>query len=172
MLAADFDGILSVDEAVERFDGFAYWLYTSYNHLTVCEKTGRIFEKFRMFFPFVNPCPIREFETRKRAFLRFLNTDDESCVASSRGFYMPSCPAERMPVSRSWFQDGVWLDWGTFEPEIIPEFRPVNRLPSLGSSFFCVHSFWKKLRAGFSPMRRRALCGAEGRIRHDRTWTA
>src|SRR3954447_986670 len=51
-------------------------------------------------------------------------------------------------------------------------FDPAHRYRNFGSSFFCVHSFWKKLRAEFSPMRRRALCGAEGRIRHDRTWTA
>lgn len=118
MLAADFDGVLSVEAAVERFDGFAYWLYTSYNHLTVCPETGRTLEKFRMFFPFAVACPIAEFEVRKQSFLAFLGTDDESCVASSRGFYMPTCPAERMPLARSWFQDGVWLDWTAFEAEI------------------------------------------------------
>jgi hypothetical protein len=121
MLAADFDGVLSVEDAVKRFNGFAYWLYTSYNHLTICPDTGRTLEKFRMFFPFEAACPIGEFKDRKRTFLAFLGTDDESCVASSRGFYMPSCPAERIPLARSWFQDGVWLDWEAFEPEVIPE---------------------------------------------------
>jgi hypothetical protein len=121
MLAADFDGVLSVEAAVERFDGFAYWIYTSYNHLTVCPDTGRTLEKFRMFFPFAVSCPIGEFEARKRSFLTFLGTDDESCVASSRGFYMPSCPAERLPLARSWFQDGVWLDWTAFAAEVQPE---------------------------------------------------
>src|SRR3954447_21111134 len=59
------------------------------------------------------------------------------------------------------------------EEQSVSDLEPdvVGKLFS-GSSFFCVHSFWKKLRAEFSPMRRRALCGAEGRIRHDRTWTA
>jgi PAS domain-containing protein len=39
-----------------------------------------------------------------------------------------------------------------------------------GSSFFCVHISETKIFV--HTMRRRALCGAEGRIRHDRTWTA
>jgi hypothetical protein len=41
---------------------------------------------------------------------------------------------------------------------------------NFGSSFFCVHISETKIFV--HTMRRRALCGAEGRIRHDRTWTA
>ena len=37
--------------------------------------------------------------------------------------------------------------------------------------FLCAQLL-EEVGAGFSPMRRRVLCGAEGRIRHDRTWTA
>lgn len=131
-LAADFDGSTTLEAAVERFDGFAYILYTSHSH----QAAGT--DRFRVFFPFSIDCPAAEFEVRKRSFLTFLGSDDESSVSMSRGFFMPTCPAERADLAVAFSVEGLYLDWSAFaahrpvpRPVVAVEPRPVGNDASL-----------------------------------------
>ena len=72
-------------------------------------------------------------------------------------------PRTRHPIANSQF----------FDFRIRLSDRP-SLLMSMNYRFFVLlcAQLLEEVEAGFSPMRRRALCGAEGRIRHGRTWTA
>ena len=111
-LLLDYDGIRTLDWAKERFGRYTYAGYTSYSHL----KDGRM-NKFRIVLPFREPCPAKDFELRKKAFLAFAMTDDPSTIAVSRGFYMPQVHPRRAHLAEAWSNTGEWLDWGRFRAE-------------------------------------------------------
>lgn len=125
-LMLDYDGIRNIPWAKERFGRYAHCGYTSYSHM----KDGRV-NKFRLILPFATPCPVQEFELRKKAFLRFSETDDPSTVAVSRGFYLPQVHPRRAQFAETWSGDGPWLDWTTFKAEkpYVPPPIPAMPLP-------------------------------------------
>lgn len=111
-LLLDYDGNgATIQKVIERFDGFQYLGYTSYNHVV------KGVDKFRLVFPFTHPCPKDEWELRKENFLTFAGPEiDRSCVSHSRSFYLPSCCKENAEYADRWFPDGEVLDWEMFIP--------------------------------------------------------
>lgn len=124
-LILDYDGKgADIDTIKQRFDGFKYLGYTSYRHIINDEKC----QKFRIVFPFVNPCPREDWEIRKEAFLDFAGPEiDRSCVSQSRSFYMPACPPAGVMYKDTWTGEGVDLCWEVF----IPAEKPVATQPQV-----------------------------------------
>jgi hypothetical protein len=110
-LACDFDNGITLDEAIARFSdlGLEFCFYTSFNHL----KSDGI-EKFRLFFPFTSMAPTDEFIARRDAICAWLGSADRVSVAVSQGYYIPTCPVERVHLARAGRVEGRWLDWQQF----------------------------------------------------------
>lgn len=108
-LVFDYDGkgVLLQDKMIE-FADFKHIGYTSHNHII----SGM--HKFRMIFPFSDPCPIEEWKKREDAFRDFGGVDDRSTTAKARIFFAPTCPQEGVPHKFAWNMDGEILDWRVF----------------------------------------------------------
>jgi hypothetical protein len=110
-LACDFDNGITLDAAIARFSalGLEFAFYTSFNHL----KSAGV-EKFRLFFPFTTMCLADEFMSRREAIHDWLGSADRASVAVSQGYYVPTCPIERVHLARAGRVHGRWLDWRQF----------------------------------------------------------
>jgi hypothetical protein len=76
-------------------------------------KDGTV-NKFRIVIPFAEPIPTAEYEARRESMLSWLDTDDPSTLAVSRGFFVPSCHRDRVHLAETWVNDGEPLDWRQF----------------------------------------------------------
>lgn len=119
MLPLDFDGDVTLEEAIERFRDYQYFAYTSYGHMTD-QKEGK--DAFRMFIPFKGPLTVDQYYKRRNAF-RVFTGGDSSSVDIARGFYIPSHQAGR-PHHYIWSNKGKELDALAFEEDEIPEVKP------------------------------------------------
>ena len=125
-LFIDYDGRQTIEWAKDQFDHYAHVGYTSYSHL----KDGKV-NKFRVVIPFAEPIPAAEYEARRKSMLSWLQTDDPSTLAVSRGFFMPSCHRDRQHLAETWVNSGEPLDWRQFQakpawvPPPLPE-RPIS----------------------------------------------
>ena len=108
-LVLDYDDKdATIEWACNKFNGFTYLGYTSYNHVI------KGVDKFRLIFPFSSVCPAADWNSRKEQFLSFAERADRSTIATSRVFYMPSCSAENLQYADSWSCEGTMLDWNVF----------------------------------------------------------
>jgi hypothetical protein len=122
-MCLDFDSGVSIEQVKEQATGLRYLGYTSYGHL----KDGTT-EKFRLIVPFVDVCPITEWNRRKHDVLNLFPQVDPSTITVSRIFYMPSCPADRKHLARFWSSEGELFNWRALaqKPEpILP--TPIDR---------------------------------------------
>ena len=132
MVAADFDDGTSIDEARQRFDGYSYILYSSFNHLA-----DGYSHKFRILFETLLDIEPREMEYRKAAIQKFLGSVDPSTTDTSRLFYVPTRNTKsRVPLvlERS---IGEPLDLHSFErivPKIVERNISQAYSPNGGSS--------------------------------------
>jgi len=85
MIPVDVDDGMTIEEAVERFDGYSYIIYTSFNHLA-----DGVTHKFRMLFPIVRELTGEEFSNRRDAIIDFLGPVDRTATYLSHGFYTPT----------------------------------------------------------------------------------
>jgi hypothetical protein len=115
MLPVDIDGEMSIQEAKERFKDYEYVLYTSYNHGI----NGA--EKFRLFFPLLNPVKNEEVFKRVKAIHAWLWGADKTTLSQSRQFYLPSCSAENYKRRHAHRNKGNFLDILYFDIEDKPE---------------------------------------------------
>jgi hypothetical protein len=119
MLIADYDGMMTLEEARDRFKKYEYVGYTSYGHL----KDGKT-HKFRLIFPFVKPIPAHRTVNQQgqdvergayydlsEAILAFAPGVDPACKNGVQLFFPPSAPPERINIAESWHNKGDLLDW-------------------------------------------------------------
>jgi hypothetical protein len=72
--------------------------------------------------------PTDEFMARRDAIYAWLGSADRVSVAVSQGYYIPTCPVERVHLARAGRVEGRWLDWqqfGVVVHEALPS-PPVN----------------------------------------------
>jgi hypothetical protein len=124
-LVFDYDGNgIDIDAKIEEFKDFQYIGYTSHNHII----SG--VHKFRMIFPFSEPCPIQEWQPRENSFREFGGTDDRSTTAKARIFFTPTCPEEGTKYKRAWNNKGEILDWQVFDKKKEQTHQVVRSTPT------------------------------------------
>jgi hypothetical protein len=161
MLPVDIDGQQSIAQAKAFFLDYAYVAFTSFSH----HLTDGATEKFRLFLLLKEPVPHEEFEKRRAALLQWLGAVDKSSLAGSRGFYLPSCPHDRVPLAQRWYNDRpLCLDVMSFPPTVprtVPTLKPLTAaeqpalLSLLHDTFLGNYEQWWKVAvamvsAGFS----------------------
>lgn len=111
-LVLDYDGNgATLEKIITRFSGYRHLGYTSYNHVI------KGVDKMRVVLPFETICPIDEWHKRTASFLQFAGEEiDNSTIAVSRPFYLPSCSADTTQYAECWHVDGVTLDWNYITP--------------------------------------------------------
>ena len=118
MIPVDVDDGMTIEEAQERFDGYSYIIYTSFNHLA-----DGVTHKFRMLFPIVKEVSAKEFQDRRKAIIDFLGPVDRTALYLSHGFYTPTISKENQD---NFFMDIVYgnkeIDLFDFEETITPEY--------------------------------------------------
>lgn len=108
MLALDIDGDFSIPMFRAKFRRWRYVAYTTYSH-RMAKKQGR--DAFRAFFPLSDPIPAAVLRALKPEIADWAGVGDESQLDTSRGFYVPSCPPDRLPLAQAWVNEGEVLDW-------------------------------------------------------------
>jgi len=120
MLPVDIDGQQSITQARAFFADYTYVAFTSFSHLA----DGKT-EKFRLFLLLEKSVAHEEFEKRRGVLLSWMGRVDQSSLAASRGFYLPSCPAERSPFAQRWYNDGSkCLDVMSFRAPVAKAIAP------------------------------------------------
>jgi len=128
-LILDYDDGLSVDEAMERFEGFEYLLYTSYNHQRVKKKGVAPVDKFRIIFPFEKPCPADEWNLRKHFVTKMAPGVDPSSSKFVQCYCSPCTHEDNIDNTVMFHSKGSYLDWEMFprvDPETIPDAGQAN----------------------------------------------
>ena len=128
-LVLDYDGALSIEEAKERFQDYAYIAYTSHSHL---QKGG--VEKFRIVIQLASPIPadvsvnehqvIRgkgDWHFIKEALRDFAGPVDPKSFETNTMYYLPSTHPDRVDGFQCWSNDGEPFDW-----YVLPRFEPVH----------------------------------------------
>ena len=127
MLILDFDGEMSIAEAKKHFREYEYLAYTSFSHLVSEDKNFA--ECFRVVLPLHRPMFKKEYDKKFNNIRKWVGNLDSSSTDRSRGFFVPSCLEENLPLARVWFNEGKYLNPDMFEeePEIVYEkFKPSN----------------------------------------------
>ena len=88
-IPADIDGQMTLETAIERFKDYEYVLYSTFSHKS--EKKG-FKDCFRIFFKIKEPISNADFLCRRTALQDFIGEHDKTTLATSRGFYIYSCP--------------------------------------------------------------------------------
>ena len=108
MLALDIDGDFSISAFKAKFRPWRHVGYSTYSH-RMAKKGGQ--DAFRAFFPLVKPAPATVFLSMRPEIKAWAGVGDRSQLDLSRGFYLPTCPPERLVLAKSWVNDGPILDW-------------------------------------------------------------
>lgn len=119
LLILDYDGTLTLDEAIERFKEYEYVGYTSYGHM---QKPG--VHKFRLIFPLTHPIPAHrtvgdygnlidqgDYLDLSEAIMQFAPACDPAILKPTQPYYIPSAPPERIHLAKNWRNIGRVLDW-------------------------------------------------------------
>lgn len=88
-IPCDIDGQMTLETAQERFKDYEYVLYSTFSHKS--EKKN-FKDCFRIFFKIKEPISNEDFLCRRNALQDFIGEHDRSTLATSRGFYIFSCP--------------------------------------------------------------------------------
>ena len=121
MLGIDIDGQTTIEKAQERFADYAYVLYTTFSH----QSEEKPYDCFRIFMLLEEPVSNEDFVSRKEAIQDFIGERDKSTLASSRGFYIPSCP-ENSDHATFYCNEGKAIDLLSFEPTVQEIFVSVS----------------------------------------------
>lgn len=123
MLPLDIDGLMTIEEAKERFKEHEYFAYTSSGHKTARKNGG---DAFRIFLPFSRPLTAKEYELRDEAFAEWMGSQlDQSSTDIARGFFFPSyVAADANNGHATWRNEGKLLDPDTFEEREEVAFTP------------------------------------------------
>ncbi|BAE51986.1 hypothetical protein [Paramagnetospirillum magneticum] len=108
MLGLDIDGGFSISAFRSKFRPWRYVAYSTYSHRTA-KKSGQ--DAFRAFFPLNTPAPAAVFRDMRPEIKTWAGIGDRSQLDLSRGFYLPTCPADRLVLAESWVNDGQVLEW-------------------------------------------------------------
>ena len=132
LLILDYDGESSIDEVLERFEGYEFVLATSYSHRFGDDPV----DKFRVVFPLKKPVSKDEYCKRTEAVLSFAGGLDRSTTAVARVFFLPSCPPDTKLDSKIIHRPGVLLDLASLpckkerqQPPV--QKRSFKRLPAI-----------------------------------------
>jgi hypothetical protein len=119
LLILDYDGTLTIDEAIDRFKDYEYAGYTSYGHL---QKPG--VHKFRLIFPLVRPIPAHkkyddhgtlieqgDYFHLSEAIMAFAPACDPAILKPTQPYYIPSAHPDRIHLAKRWRNSGEVLDW-------------------------------------------------------------
>ncbi len=106
-IPADIDGNMTIATAKERFKRYQYILYTTFSH----KSPKKDFKDcFRIFFKIKEPVSNADFLCRRAALQDFILKQDRTALATSRGFYIPSCSQENAHHAVFYHNQGIDLD--------------------------------------------------------------
>jgi len=124
-LPIDLDGQISINDAKEYFKDYEYILYTTFNHQS--EKKNFV-DCFRIFIKITEPVLNEDFVCRRASLQKFIGLHDRSTLATSRGFFLPSCKNAADAVF--YHNQGIALDVKSLPPTIeIPYVPTTDREP-------------------------------------------
>lgn len=119
LLIIDYDGDVSIEEAMNRYKDYEYVGYTSYRHQ---DEEG--LDRFRLIFPLVQPIPSHKvidkngneldkgvFYDLSDAIMEFAPLSDPAILNGIQIFYLPSAPKRRIHLAKTWRNKGKVLDW-------------------------------------------------------------
>ena len=106
-IPADIDGNMTIATAKERFKDYQYILYTTFSHKSA-KKDFK--DCFRIFFKIKEPISNADFLCRRAALQDFILEQDRTALATSRGFYIPSCSQETAHHAVYYHNQGIDLD--------------------------------------------------------------
>jgi hypothetical protein len=119
-LVLDYDNNLSIEKAIEMYDGFECVIYTTFRN----GEEG-LSDRFRVVLPFEEPLSFEDFKLKKKSMQEAFTGVDDSSFSLSQALYLHSGPntdnafAVRMR--------GDYLDPTKFENEVIIPYEKTDR---------------------------------------------
>jgi hypothetical protein len=119
-IPVDIDGQMTIADAQARFADYEYVLYTTFSH----QSADKPYDCFRIFFRLANPVSNDDFMSRKAALREFIGSHDQSTLATSRAFYVPSCSEAGLASAVYYHNVGISINLMDYEPEIVEIYTP------------------------------------------------
>jgi hypothetical protein len=113
----DYDDYVQFKQTIalyEHLKHLEFVAYTSFNHQRAKDETDHPRDKFRIIFPFKNPCPASVYKEIAEYLQTTFAPKADRCVGNPNQIYTyVACPPETEDLAETHYSNGDFLDWET-----------------------------------------------------------